>query len=70
MSKENYLPRRKKQIISSAYYPGSQTPHPLIRLAGKYLLSGGFKAGDTVEVVLELGRIEITKIPEREKANA
>ena len=43
------------------YHCNSSKRHPVIRLAGKYLLNQNFKIGDTIELKMESGRIIITK---------
>ena len=37
-------------------------PIPVIRLGGKYLSNLDFKIGDTIEVVLETGKIVMSKV--------
>jgi hypothetical protein len=56
-------PSKRIRKVYHAYYPGNRDPHPVIRIGGKYLSALEFDIGDTVEVVMEPGRIVITKIP-------
>jgi hypothetical protein len=41
--------------------PKSKVCHPLIKLTGKYLTDYGFNIGDSCEVIMEKGKIMITK---------
>jgi hypothetical protein len=45
-------------------YQGSipHSPHPNIKIAGKYLELWGFQIGDTIKVVFAQGKIIIEKI--------
>ena len=45
-----------------AHHSNSYTPHPVIRLAGKYLTAFDFKIGDMVEITMEENQIVISKI--------
>jgi hypothetical protein len=53
---------KRLRKVYHAYYPGNKDPHPVIRIAGKYLSGIEFDIGDMVEVVMEPGRIVITKV--------
>ena len=61
--------RRFRKVYYAHYDHESGSPHPVIRLGGKYLEEYGFSIGDTIDVTLEAHRIVITKIdkakPER-----
>ncbi len=39
-------------------------PHPVIRIAGKYLEKFGFKIGDAIAVEIENGRIMVRRLAE------
>jgi hypothetical protein len=54
---------KRRLKVYYGHHSNSYTQHPVIRLAGKYLSKLDFKIGDTVEIVMELGRISITKLP-------
>lgn len=43
-------------------YTGSNVKRPYIRLCGKYLTGKDFAVGDTIEVLLESGKIVIQKV--------
>lgn len=45
----------------SCYKPSNYRPVPQIRLQGNWLKAAGFSTGDTVEVVVEDGRVVIVK---------
>jgi len=36
-------------------------PHPIVRIGGSYLSQFDFEIGDTIEVLIEKGRIVISK---------
>jgi len=55
------VPRLRK-VYYAHYDHELQAPHPVIRLAGKYLADYGFAIGDSIEVELKPHRIIITKI--------
>lgn len=59
--KEHSNPKLRK--VYYEFYPYEYTkPHPLIKIAGKYLEVFGFKIGDTIKVQLEPDRILIERI--------
>jgi hypothetical protein len=52
----------RERKVYYEYYPTEQhTPHPLIRIGGKYLEYFGFKAGDQIKVEFDMGKIVIEK---------
>lgn len=57
---------RCTHLIRKVYYGHYDyevaSPHPVIRLRGKYLETFGFKVGDTIEVDLQEGCIMIKKV--------
>lgn len=53
---------RRIKVYYACYQGSNYSHHPFIRIAGKYLREFGFKTGDTVELKLSQGRIEITKL--------
>jgi len=53
------IPRRRKVGYRNYNYEPT-SPHPLIRLGGKYLEAYGFRIGDAIELQFEHGRITIT----------
>ena len=56
---------RKLRKVQYAFYEDKAAkPHPLIRIAGKYLERFGFRIGDTVEVEIANGRIMVRKLAE------
>lgn len=54
--------RRHRKVYYAFYDYRRGLPHPVIRLAGKYLEAFDFKVGDQVEVHLEPGKIIISKV--------
>lgn len=53
----------RKRKVCYAYYNSPQaSPHPVIRLGGKYLEHFGFVIGDTVKVYLAQNQITIKKV--------
>ncbi|HUI29700.1 MAG TPA: SymE family type I addiction module toxin [Candidatus Acidoferrales bacterium] len=56
---------RKLRKVQYAFYEDKLAkPHPVIRIAGKYLERFGFRIGDTVEVEIADGRIMVQKLSE------
>lgn len=62
---------RKFRKVQYGYYSSrtlddekSSAPHPVIRIAGKYLEKFGFRIGDAITVEIADGRIEVMKISE------
>lgn len=53
---------RTRKVYYGHYDYEARSPHPVIRLGGKYLEEYGFKIGDTIDVTMEPQRIVITKI--------
>ena len=53
---------RRLKVYYGSYHSSTYSRHPVIRIGGNYLRAYGFKTGDTVEVKLSSGRIEITKV--------
>lgn len=54
--------QRMTRKIYYGYYPnGNSGPHPVIRLAGKYLEGFGFKIGESITVIIDSSQIVITK---------
>ena len=58
--------RRLRKVQYGYYDHGSDAPHPVIRIAGKYLERFGFMIGDTITVVIGNGEISISKSSETE----
>ncbi len=54
--------RRLRKVQYAYYDHGSDAPHPVIRIAGKYLEKFGFRIGDTIEVEIGNGEISISKL--------
>jgi hypothetical protein len=55
--------KKRRLKVYYGHHGNSYKQHPVIRLAGEYLKNSDFKIGDTVEITVELGRINITKLP-------
>ena len=62
---------RKTRKVQYGYYPQgpfmeseSAKPHPVIRIAGKYLERFGFKIGDAITVEIEHGTIMVRRLAE------
>ena len=53
---------RRLKVYYGSYQGGTYSRHPVIRIGGNYLQAYGFKTGDTLEVKLSSGRIEITRL--------
>ncbi len=53
---------RKRKVCYAYYCSPRASPHPVIRLSGKYLENFGFVIGDTVEVYLDQNQITIKKV--------
>ena len=62
--------KTRRLKVYYGHHANSFKPHPFIRLAGKYLSVFDFKIGDEVEVMIEAGRIVITKLSSNETQNA
>lgn len=60
--REKAIPVRKLKIYYGSHQSNNYSRYPLIRIAGNYLQSCGFKIGDTIEVRLSKDRIEISKV--------
>jgi hypothetical protein len=58
--------RRLRKVQYAYYDHGSDAPHPVIRIAGRYLEKFGFRIGDTITVVIGNGAISISKLSESE----
>jgi hypothetical protein len=71
---ENGCKRSRRKVYYAYYDREWGSPHPVIRLGGKYLQVFGFNIGDAIEVHLDHGRITIVKVQdadvptEKEKA--
>ena len=50
------------RVVSSRHYSSDTSPHPYIRIGGKYLEEYGFKIGDRLKVCLSSGQIILTKV--------
>ncbi len=62
---------RKLRKVQYGFYPSMtlmgekpSKPHPVIRIAGKYLERFGFKIGDAIEVEIDDGRIMVRRLAE------
>jgi len=55
--------KKRTMKVYYGHHSHSYGQHPVIRLGGKYLANMDFKIGDTIEIIIELGRISITKLP-------
>ena len=53
---------RRLKVYYGSYQGGYYSRHPVIRIGGNYLRAYGFKIGDTVEIKLSDGRIEIKRL--------
>ncbi|MBA4406577.1 hypothetical protein C0389_04825 [bacterium] len=53
---------RTRKIYYGYYGNGCVSPHPVIRLEGKYLESFGFMIGENITVKIDTTQIIITKI--------
>ena len=56
--------RKLRKVQYGHYEDKAAKPHPVIRIAGKYLERFGFRIGDTVEVEIANGRIMVQKLSE------
>ena len=56
--------RKLRKVQYGHYEDKAAKPHPVIRIAGKYLERFGFRIGDTVEVEIADGRIMVQKLSE------
>ena len=54
--------RKLRRVQYGHYEDKAAKPHPVIRIAGKYLERFGFRIGDTVEVEIGDGRIMVRKL--------
>ena len=52
---------KRLKVYYGSHHGSKYSRHPVIRISGKYLRDFGFKIGDTIEVKLSEGRIEISK---------
>jgi len=60
---ENTNPgNRRLKVYYGSHIGCRYSRHPVIHIAGKYLRDFGFKIGDTIEVKLSEGRIEISRV--------
>ena len=56
---------RKLRKVQYAFYEDKLAkPHPVIRIAGKYLERFGFRIGDVVEVEIADGKIMVRNLSE------
>ena len=58
--------RRLRKVQYAFYEDKLAKPHPVIRIAGKYLERFGFRIGDVVEVEIADGKIMVRKLAEPE----
>ena len=56
--------RKLRKVQYGHYEDKAAKPHPVIRIAGKYLERFGFRIGDMVEVEIADGRIMVQKLSE------
>ncbi|HUI28973.1 MAG TPA: SymE family type I addiction module toxin [Candidatus Acidoferrales bacterium] len=56
--------RKLRKVQYGHYEDKAAKPHPVIRIAGKYLERFGFNIGDVVEVEIADGRIMVQKLSE------
>jgi type I toxin-antitoxin system toxin SymE len=54
--------KRRLKVYYGSHQGGTYSRHPVVRIGGNYLRAYGFKTGDTIEIKLSQGRIEITKV--------
>ncbi|MCH8903556.1 MAG: hypothetical protein IIA45_06555 [Bacteroidetes bacterium] len=50
------------RVVSYRHYDSNTSPHPFIRIGGKYLENFGFDIGDLIVMEIEPDRIAITKV--------
>lgn len=60
-SENNNAGNRRLKVYYGSHHSSKYSRHPVIHIAGKYLRDFGFKIGDTIEVKLSEGHIEISK---------
>lgn len=59
-------PKRDRKVYYAFYLTeGDATEYPVIRIAGKFLESLGFRIGEAIQVEYEPSRITITKREEK-----
>lgn len=63
-------PARLRKVYYGHYDHQFSSPHPVIRLGGRYLEAYGFTIGDTIDVVLEPHCITIKRIPQQNPSKA
>ena len=56
--------RKLRKVQYGHYEDKAAKPHPVIRIAGKYLERFGFRIGDMVEVEIADGKIMVRKLAE------
>ena len=61
-SKNENASIRLQMVYEAPKRPKASVCHPMIRLSGKYLSTFEFNVGDRYEVVLEKGKITISKV--------
>ena len=59
--RNNEVSTRRLKVYYGSHHGSMYSRHPVIHIAGKYLRDFGFKIGDTIEVKLSEGHIEISK---------
>lgn len=62
ISENNDGLKKTKKIYYGYYNSYDSTPHPVIRIEGKYLESFGFLIGESINVVIDKEQILIKKI--------
>ena len=61
MAKQKYLGRYRQLTVYYGFTKRKYRKIPVIRLAGDYLTTIGFKIGDKVSIELETNKVVITK---------
>ncbi len=56
--------RRTRKVQYGHYEDKAAKPHPVIRIAGKYLEKFGFRIGDAITVEIEDGKIMVRRLAE------
>ncbi len=56
--------KKLRKIQYGHYEDKAGKPHPVIRIAGKYLEKFGFRIGDAITVEIEDGRIMVRRLSE------
>ncbi len=59
--------RRVRKVQYGYYDHGSDAPHPVIRIAGKYLEKFGFRIGEPIEVEIADGKIMVRRLAEPDR---